>query len=203
MMRERARERPERARESQRELHYEPTPHLIPLWYKEKLLPNLKLFIYVCINTEIQDHNWSFLCLFRKENAYKGNRPVDTRQVVLKPIFDSNDTKPWVWISLTHTVLNHVHWVPSQVFLWQMFAEDASTSRWDRQTLSQRPGKAVRINVMSFASSFLTSITIIIIITSVTIIINISIMINLEEWCTSRLQPVLEAALALENCTFL
>ena len=146
-----------------------------PLWWKEKWLPNLTLsfseeedknfrtsfnvpashclwYIHVCINTEIQDHNWSFLCLFRKENAYKGNRPVDTRQVVLKPIFDSNDTKPWVWISLTHTVPNHVHWVPSRVFLWQMFAEDASTSRWDRQTLSQRPGKAVKINLMSLAS---------------------------------------------------
>ena len=97
-----------------------------PLWWKEKWLPNLTLsfsevedknfrtsfnvpvshclwYIHVCINTEIQDHNWSFLCLFRKENAYKGNRPVDTRQVVLKPIFDSNDTKPWVWISLQCT----------------------------------------------------------------------------------------------------
>ena len=59
-----------------------------------------------------------------------------------------NKTKPWVWISLTHTSLGVLRSLPSKVFLWQMFADDVSTSRWDRQTLSQRPGKAVRINVI-------------------------------------------------------
>ena len=50
MMRERARERPERARESQRELHYEPTPHFIPLWLVQGEMTSKLETFHLCVH---------------------------------------------------------------------------------------------------------------------------------------------------------
>ena len=92
--------------------------------------------------------NRLFWCLFRKENADEWNWPGETylfTQMIRSLEFESH------W----HTPCWFIHWMPWEVVLLNDFfvdkcllkkEGDGSTRWWDQQTLSQRPGKAAKIN---------------------------------------------------------
>ena len=88
----------------------------------------------------------------------KGNWPGETyffTQIIRSLEFESHWNTP-CWF---------IHWMPWEVFLLNYFfvdkcllkkEGDGSTRWWDQQTLSQRPGKAAKINSISLAFSSLS-----------------------------------------------